>query len=119
MVDWAYGKTISVYVLTVYLSIFEKVEDDGGCDTDLCKWQEIHKKLLQWGIIDAEIKPPSPPPSGIPGLSKVIFSKPGVGQNIALHAVPADRISTYLVSAFPIHLSSSFSPPPKLSDHKQ
>ena len=39
------------------------------------------------------------------------FCNPGVGQNIALHAAPADRTwsSTLLVSAFPIH-STLFSP---------
>ena len=31
---------------------------------------------------------------------------PGVDQNIALRAAPADRTSTYLVSAFSIHASS-------------
>ena len=36
------------------------------------------------------------------------FSKPVVGRNIALHAVPVYMASTYLVSAFPAH-STSFS----------
>ena len=50
------------------------------------------------------------PHGGTQGLSKVPclteeeerfpLSKPVVGQNIALHAVPAYRTSTYLVSAF-------------------
>ena len=38
------------------------------------------------------------------------LDKPGVGQNIALHAAPVDRASNYLVSAYPIHSTSS---PPK------
>ena len=40
-----------------------------------------------------------------PGLSKVL-SKPVVGRNIGLHAVPADRASTYIVSTFPAHSTS-------------
>ena len=42
--------------------------------------------------------------SGSPGLSKVPV--PGVSQDIALHAAPADRTSAYLVSAFPVHSNS-------------
>ena len=42
-------------------------------------------------------------------LGRFPFSKSVVGQDIALHAVPADRASTYLVSAFPAH-PTSFSP---------
>ena len=38
---------------------------------------------------------------------EILLSKPGVGQNIAWHAAPADKTSTYLVSSFPIHSSSS------------
>ena len=34
--------------------------------------------------------------------------KPVVGQNIALHAVPAYRASVYLVSVFTTHLSFYF-----------
>ena len=59
------------------------------------------------------------PHGGTQGLSKVPclteeeerfpLSKPVVGQNIALHAVPAYRTSTYLVSAFAAH-SISCSP---------
>ena len=49
-----------------------------------------------------------------PGLSKVpFFSKPVVGPNIALLAVPAYRDSTDIVFAFPVH-STSF--PPNLSN---
>ena len=42
------------------------------------------------------------------GCQRFPLSKPAAGQNIALHAVPAYRASTYQVSAFPTH-SASFS----------
>ena len=58
------------------------------------------------GTADAEIKGPV---DGSPGLSKVLFSKPVVGQSITLHAVPAYRVSNYLLFAFPAR-SPSFSP---------
>ena len=55
-----------------------------------------------YGTADAEIKPSphSPPlyPMGVQGLQRFPLSKPGVGQSIALHAAPADRTFTYLVS---------------------
>ena len=47
---------------------------------------------------------------GAQGYEWFPLSKPVVGQNIALHAVPAYRVSTYLVSAFLAHYSTSFSP---------
>ena len=49
------------------------------------------------GTADAEIKVP---PGGIPGLYQRFT------QNVALHAGPADRTSTYLVLLFPLHSSS-------------
>ena len=45
---------------------------------------------------------------GAHGYHRFPISKPVVGQNIALHAVPAYRACTYLVSAIPAH-STSFS----------
>ena len=45
---------------------------------------------------------------GAQGYQRFPLSKAVVGQNIAVHAVPAYRASTYLVSAFPVH-SASFS----------
>ena len=45
-------------------------------------------------------------PGGSKGLSKVPRSQPRVGQTIAVHAAPANRTSTYLVSAFLIHSAS-------------
>ena len=66
-----------------------------------------------WGrITDIESKPPplSHPPTyslvGAQGYQRFPLSKPGVGQNIALHDAPADRTSTCFVSAFQIHLTS-------------
>ena len=56
-----------------------------------------------------------PPPGGVPrmhklrelvgaqGYQRFPLSKHAVGQNIAVHAVPAYRASTYLVSAFLAH----------------
>ena len=47
-------------------------------------------------------------------------SKPVVGQNIALHAVPAYRVSKYVVSAFPVHstsFSASFSSPERWNEY--
>ena len=38
---------------------------------------------------------------GSEGCQRFPFSKPVVGQSIALHAVPAYRASTYVLSAFP------------------
>ena len=40
---------------------------------------------------------------GSEGCQRFPFSKPVVGQSIALHAVPAYRASTYVLSAFPAH----------------
>ena len=45
---------------------------------------------------------------GAQGYQRFPLSKSMVGQNIAVHAVPAYMASTYLVSAFPAH-STSFS----------
>ena len=39
---------------------------------------------------------------GALGYQRFPLSKPGEHQNIALHAVPADRNSTYLISSFRI-----------------
>ena len=60
------------------------------------------------GTADGEMKdtpPPPPPPWWEPRAIRRLL----VGQNIALHAVLADKVSASLVSAFPIH-STSFSP---------
>ena len=59
--------------------------------------------VIPWA--DAEIKVPQ---MGAQGYQRVPLSKPGVCQNIALHAVPADRTSTYLVSAFVVHSTSFY-----------
>ena len=40
------------------------------------------------------------PSADNPELSKVLSSKNGVGQRIALHASPAVRDSTFLISTF-------------------
>ena len=45
------------------------------------------------------VSPLPRPLFGAQGCLKFPFSKPGVSQNIALYAVPADRTSTYLVYA--------------------
>ena len=67
----------------------------------------------RWGTADAEIKllHTPHPMVGAQGYQMLPLSKLVIGRNIALHAVPADRASTNLVSAFPAH-STSF--PPKL-----
>ena len=52
--------------------------------------------------------PPPPPPTCQKGYQKFPLSKLVVGQYIALHAVPAYRAFTYLVSGFLAH-STSFS----------
>ena len=44
------------------------------------------------GIVDAEIKIPS---AENPKLSKAPSFQPGVGQNIALHALHADKTSSF------------------------
>ena len=49
---------------------------------------------------DAEIKGPL---VGAQGYQRFPLSKPAVGWNVGLHAVPVYRASTYLVSAFPAH----------------
>ena len=43
----------------------------------------------QWGTADAKIE--VPPPIKNPELTNVLPFKPGVGQNIAMHASPAAR----------------------------
>ena len=71
-----------------------------------------------WGTTDAEIK--NLVMGWIPGLYNIkgaLFPKPGVGLDIALHAAPADRTSTALLSAFPIHSTSFLLP--KFSDPQQ
>ena len=45
---------------------------------------------------------------GARSYRRVPLTKPVVGQNVALRAVPADRTSAYLVSAFPNHSTSLF-----------
>ena len=55
-----------------------------------------------------KLRPPHPL-VGAQGYQRLLLSKHEVGQNIVkLHAVPAYRASTYLVSAFLAH-STSFS----------
>ena len=48
---------------------------------------------------DVEIMPPPPPLVGAQGYQRFHLSEPVVGQNLALHAVPAYRASTYQVFA--------------------
>ena len=55
---------------------------------------------------DAEIK--GPPLIGAQGCERFPLSKPGVHQNIALHAAPANLTSTYILSVFPIHSTDFF-----------
>ena len=43
---------------------------------------------------------------GALGYQRLILSKPVVGPNIGLHAVPAHRASPYLFSDIPAHLTS-------------
>ena len=43
---------------------------------------------------------PPPPSAESPELLKSISFKPGVGQNIALHAAPTARNSSFLMSVF-------------------
>ena len=64
--------------------------------------------------MDAEIKGPLLSPLlllvGAQGCERFPLSKPVVGQNVALHAVPVYRASTYLVSAFLAHSTFIFPP---------
>ena len=59
----------------------------------------------QWGTADAEIKVPSVENSELP---KVLPLKPGVGQNIAMHA-SSTAMNFFLISTFPVHSTSFFS----------
>ena len=61
--------------------------------------------ILQWGIVDAEIMTPS---AETQELSKCISFKPGVGQDLAMHASQSARNCGRLISAFPLS-SASFS----------
>ena len=57
----------------------------------------------RWATADAETKPPPPTPYPLVGAQRYqtfILSKSVVGQDIALHAAPADRASNFLVCAF-------------------
>ena len=65
----------------------------------------------RWGIADAEIKDPQPA-VGAQGFQSLQQAR----MNVALHAAPADRASSYPVAAFLIH-STSFSP--NVSDPQQ
>ena len=60
---------------------------------------------------EAEVKGPS---AEDPEVSKVSSLKPGVGQNIALHASPTVREAAFLTTAmqFLVYAASSLSPPP-------
>ena len=58
---------------------------------------------LQWDVIDADIMVPSAENS-VP--SKVLFLKPGAGQNTALHTLPTPRSAVFLISVFPVRSSS-------------
>ena len=85
--------------------------------SNLCPAETSNMKSLSFGniiykIITLQIqklRPPLPNRVGAQGYESVPISKPVVGQNIALHAMPAYRASTYLVSVFTAH-STSFSP---------
>ena len=52
---------------------------------------------------------------GAHGYQRFPYYKPVVGQNNAFHAAPADRPSTYVVSAFPIQPTSFFPKFPRSS----
>ena len=57
-------------------------------------------------------------PVGPQGHHRFLLLEAGVGQNIALHALPAGMTFThrgYLISAFPIHSNSVT---PKFCNHK-
>ena len=71
----------------------------------------IRPSTPRWGTADEEIYPlpSSSPLVGARGYQRFPLSKSVVAPNLALHAVPAYRASTYLVSAFPAH-STSFPP---------
>ena len=63
------------------------------------------KYCLQWGIVDTEIMVSS---VVNPELTNAPL-KPGVGQNIAMHASPTARnFSLVLISASPVHSPSFF-----------
>ena len=72
-----------------------------------CLWghpPQIQVPIPQWGTADAGNKDPL---VGAQCHQRFPLYYPGVGQNISLHAAAAaDRTSTYLVSAFPIHSAS-------------
>ena len=57
------------------------------------------------GFADAEIKVPL---VEVPGWQRLPLSRPGVVPNVALHVTPADRTSTYQVSAFLVYSTSFF-----------
>ena len=57
-------------------------------------YQLSHPVTLCWSTMDAELKGS---PGGSLGYQRCPPSKPGVGQNIALHAAPTDRNSTKLL----------------------
>ena len=55
------------------------------------------------GVPRMQILSAPPPLVGAQGYQRFPLSKPAVGWNVGLHAVPVYRASTYLVSAFPAH----------------
>ena len=63
---------------------------------DRCKIQSTSRPAPRWSTADAEIRWESKAVKG-----SLCLSLAGVGQNIALHAVPVDRTSAYQVSALP------------------
>ena len=76
----------------------------------LCGMESLYLfSLPQSGTADAEIKVPS---DEILELTNILPLKPGVGQNIAIHASPTARnIFLVQISTFPVH-SPSFFPNP-------
>ena len=52
------------------------------------------------------------PSADLPQLSQVVSFKPGVGQNIALHALSTVMNSAFLISAIPVDLPPPPTPPP-------
>ena len=51
-------------------------------------------------IMDTEVKAPY---AANPDLSNILFLKPGVSQNITLHASPTAKDSPFKFKLFPIH----------------
>ena len=87
-------------LVSVTVTFFSRPQQYRKCKIESCIFCIY---LIAEGYSGCKNELRTPLVGGAQGYQRFLLSKPGVGQNIALHALPVDRTFTYLVSAFLFH----------------